>query len=54
MERLNVSVMTPEQKRKRIRRRNVRLGLILLFIVVAIFGWTLLRGGSMFAGIGEY
>jgi predicted nucleic acid-binding Zn ribbon protein len=45
--------MTPEQKLRQ-RRRNLRLGLVLLFIVVAIFAWTMLRGGSMFAGMGEY
>jgi hypothetical protein len=53
VQRIEVPVMTPEQKRRQ-KRRNLRLGLILLFIVVVIFAWTILRGGSMFAGIGEY
>lgn len=53
MKRFEAPVLTSEQKRSQ-RRRNVRLGLVFLIIVVAIFAWTILRGGSMFAGSGEY
>jgi hypothetical protein len=35
--------MTPEQ-----RRRNKTAGLVLLVIVVAIFAWSMLKGGRLF------
>ncbi|MDQ8030716.1 cytochrome oxidase small assembly protein [Bordetella genomosp. 1] len=38
--------MTPEQ-----RRRNRIAGLILLVFVLAVFGWTFLRGGPMLSGM---
>lgn len=35
---------TPQQ------RRNRKTALILLVFVLAVFGWTLLRGGGLLAG----
>jgi hypothetical protein len=37
--------MTPEQ-----RRRNRIAGLVLLVLVVAIFAWSMFRGGALFSG----
>ena len=37
--------MTPEQ-----RRRNRKVGLVLLVIVLAIFAWVIYRGPGMFGG----
>jgi hypothetical protein len=37
--------MTPEQ-----RRRNRIAGLVLLVFVIAVFAWTIFKGGSLFNG----
>lgn len=39
---MDKTVMTPEQ-----RRRNRIAGVILLLFVLAVFGWTFLRGASL-------
>lgn len=42
-----LAMTTPEQ-----RRRNRRLGLLLLVFVLAVFAWTVFRGASLLSHMG--